>query len=109
MRSVSKLVDEPTIYVALKIEVPKPQAYKGMRGLRDVFAFIPIIQRTCYTKMRVGMMLCIVLLVNQSNGREGRIYARTGGTQHDEARIEGGGRYQRKPFDRLERAQKKKV
>jgi len=40
-----------------------------MRGLRDVFAFIPIIQRTCYTKMTVvGMMLCIVLLVNQSNG-----------------------------------------
>ena len=54
-------------------------------------------------------MLCIVLLVNQSNGREGRIYARTGETQHDEARIKGGGKYQRKPFDRLERAQKKKV
>jgi hypothetical protein len=73
------------IFIALKIE-PKPQAHKGTRGLRVVFAFIPIIQRTCYTKMRVGMMLCIVLLVNQSNGREGWIYARTEeDTQHEEA------------------------
>lgn len=61
-----------SFHVARKIEVPKPQAHKGMRGLRDVFAFIPIIQRTCYTKMRVvGMMLCIVLRVDQSKDAMG--------------------------------------